>query len=55
MFRERFIHNLSIFRTKSIFRTLLYSEPEAYSEHCQISTMERFAKNSYLTHFLSPN
>ena len=26
------------------FRTLVYSEPEAYSEHCETSTMECFAK-----------
>ena len=26
---------------KGIFRTLVYSEPEAYSEHCQTSTMEK--------------
>ena len=25
-----------------LFRTLGYSEPEAYSEPCQLSTMERF-------------
>ena len=25
--------------------------PEAYSEHCQTSTMERFAKNTCLAHF----
>ena len=35
---------LGTFRTTSIFRTLVYSEPEAYSEHCQTSTIERFAK-----------
>ena len=29
---------------KGIFRTLVYSEPKAYSKHCQASTMERFAK-----------
>ena len=29
---------------KGIFRTLAYSKPETYSEHCQTSTMERFAK-----------
>ena len=27
-----------------IFRTMTYLEPEAYSELCQTSTMERFAK-----------
>ena len=26
-------------------------EPEAYSEHCQTSMMERFCRNSYLAHF----
>ena len=45
IFRERYIWNLSI------FRTLLYSKPETYSEHCQESTMESFAKNSYIAHF----
>ena len=35
---------------------MAYLAPEAYSEHCQISTMELFAKkkkkeNSYLAHF----
>ena len=39
-----YIQNPGIFRTRSIFGTLVYSEPETYSEHCQISTMERFAK-----------
>ena len=29
---------------KGIFRTLVYSKPETCSEHCQTSTMERFAK-----------
>ena len=62
-----YIQNLGIFKTRSIFRTLVYqnfwhiqnqrhienpglfgtleySEPEAYSEHCQTSRMERFDK-----------
>ena len=31
---------------------MAYLEPEAYSEHCQTSTMERFAqRNSFLAHF----
>ena len=34
----RHIHN------PGIFRTLAYSKSKAYSEHCQISTMKRFAK-----------
>ena len=38
IFRERYIQN------PGIFRTLEYSEPEAYLEHYQTSTMERFAK-----------
>ena len=50
-FRESYIQNPGIFRTRSIYRTLVYSEPEAYSEHCQTSTMERFTKISYLVHF----
>ena len=29
---------------KGTFRTVAYLELEAYSEHCQTSTMERFAK-----------
>ena len=52
IFREKYIQNPSIFRTRSIFRTLTYSEPEAYLELCQTSTVERFAKNSYRAHFL---
>ena len=44
IFREMHIQNPGIFKTRSIFGTLVYSEPETYSEHCQISTMERFAK-----------
>ena len=43
IFRERYIRYHGRFRTRSIFRTLAYSEPEAYSDHCQTSTMERFA------------
>ena len=43
IFRERYMQNHGRFRTRSIFRTLVYSEPEAYSEHCQTSTMECFA------------
>ena len=43
------IRNLGIFRTRYIYRTLVYSEPEVYSELCQTSKMECFAKivNSY--------
>ena len=52
IFQESYIQNPSIIRTRSIFRTLAYSEPEGYSEHCQTSTMESFAENSYLPHFL---
>ena len=33
-----------LFFGKIIFRTLAYSEPEAYSDHYQISTIERIAK-----------
>ena len=46
-FRERYIWS------PGIFRTLVYSEFEAYSEHCQTSTLKRFCKNSYLAHFLA--
>ena len=38
------IQNPDTFRFRSIFRTLVYLEPEAYSEHCQISAMECFVK-----------
>ena len=44
IFQERYIQNPGICRTRSILRTLVYSEPEAYSEHRQASTMERFVK-----------
>ena len=37
--------NPNIFRTTSIFRTLVYSEPEAYSKHCETFTMESFSFN----------
>ena len=30
---------------------MAYLGPKAYPEHCQISLMERFCKNSYLAHF----
>ena len=40
-----YIQNPIIFRTRSIFRTMLYSEPETYSEHCQTSRMKSFAKS----------
>ena len=33
-----------LYFTKGIFRTRVYSKPETYSEHCQTSRMERFAK-----------
>ena len=51
IFWKRYIQNPDVFRTRSIFRTLVYLEPETYSKYCQTSTMERFAKNSYLAHF----
>ena len=41
---ELCIQNHSIFRTKGIFRTLEYLEPDAYSEHCQTFMMGLFAK-----------
>ena len=44
VFRERYIQNPAIFRTRSIFRNLVCSKPETYSEHCQTSTIEHFAK-----------
>ena len=39
IFWERYIQNHEIFRIRTIFRTLIWSEPEAYSGHCQTSTM----------------
>ena len=39
------MYNPDIFRTPSIFRTLVYSEIKAYSEPCRISKMEHFIKN----------
>ena len=51
IFWKRYIQNPDVFRTRSIFRTLVYLEPETYSKYCQTWTMERFAKNSYLAHF----
>ena len=47
IFRQRYIQNSDIFRTRSIFRTLVYSEPETYSGHCQTSAMACFAKKPY--------
>ena len=38
------IHNQKHIQNPRIFRTLAYSEFEAYSEPCQTSTMKRFAK-----------
>ena len=52
IFQERNIQNPDILRTKSILRTLVYSEPETYSEHCQIFPTERFAKIATLRTFL---
>ena len=39
------LSNPYIFRTISIFRTLLYSEIKAYSEPCRVSKMVHFIKN----------
>ena len=37
---------------RSIFRSMTYLEAGAYSEHCETSTMKRFAKKKYyLGHF----
>ena len=41
---KRYIQNPGLFRPRSIFRILVYLEPEAYPEHCHTSTIERFAK-----------
>ena len=45
IFSESYIQNPDIFRNRRIFRTLVYSEPNAYSEHYQTSTMESFSFN----------
>ena len=42
IFRERYI------QSPGIFRILVYSE------HCQTSMMEHFAKSSYVAHFSAP-
>ena len=39
-----YIQNSGTFRTRHILRIIGYLEPEAYSEPCQTSTMERFEK-----------
>ena len=46
---QRHIQNAGVMRARDIFRTLVYWEPEAYSELCQRSTTKHFAKivNSY--------
>ena len=44
--RNRYIQNTSLFGTRSIFKTLVYLKPKAYSEHCQTSMMKRFAKTA---------
>ena len=37
---------------RSILRSMTYLEAGAYSEHCETSTMKRFAKKKYyLGHF----
>ena len=49
---QKHIQNTDIFtilvyselRYRGLFRTLAYSNPEAYSEHCEISAIKRFAK-----------
>ena len=46
IFRKKYIQNPDVFKTGSIFRELVYSEPEAYSEHCQTFTTKRFVKVS---------
>ena len=38
-----YIHNPIIFRTTSKFRTLVYSNQERYSQHCQTSKIEPFS------------
>ena len=38
------IQNLRHMQNFGIFKTVTYSKPEAYSEPCKISAMERFTK-----------
>ena len=46
IFRKKYIQNPDIIKTGSIFRELVYSKPEAYSEHCQTFTTKHFVKLS---------
>ena len=45
IFRQKYIQNPSIFRTRSIFRTLVYLEPKTYSEHCQKIALSYISRN----------
>ena len=45
------MQNPDILGTRTTFRTLVYLEPKAHSEHCQTSMMKPFAKiaTSYIS------
>ena len=54
IFEETYIQNPGIFRNRSIFRTLVYSERREIQniiKHLQLNVLQ----NSYLAHFLSPS
>ena len=63
IFRERYVQNPGISRTRNIFRTLTNSKLEAYSATWYVQNLKHiqntvkhlwcFAKNSYLVHFLA--
>ena len=40
--------NSDIFRTRDIFRSLIYSEPKAYSQPCQTSAIGAFCKKLFM-------
>ena len=50
IFRQKYIQNPSIFRTRSIFRTLVYLEPKIYSEHCQKIALSYISRNGTFWH-----
>ena len=54
MFREKYIQNSGIFRTRNIFKTLAYLELEAYSENPGVfrtsvySELEAYSEPQYI-------
>ena len=50
IFWQKYIQNPSIFRTRSIFRTLVYLEPKTYSEHCQKIALSYILRNGTFWH-----